>query len=99
MLRAFVDNPTCKHIIFGGCHDAGYLVSLDQYKHDPEKVARITLLKSTSSHPGFNDLPFQPICFDDVFRNKPLPEGPNVAHSRQPGQLAPTAASVTPPAS
>ncbi|KAF2688800.1 hypothetical protein K458DRAFT_414498 [Lentithecium fluviatile CBS 122367] len=75
MLRTFSDNPTCKHIIFGGCHDAGYLLNLDQYKHHANKAARITLLESTPAYRGFTDLPnFQRTRFDSVFKNAPLPD-------------------------
>jgi hypothetical protein len=75
MLRTFSDNPTCKHIVFGGCHDAGYLLNLDQYKHHAHKAARITLLESTPAFRGFMDLPnFQRTRFDNVFKNNPLPE-------------------------
>jgi hypothetical protein len=75
MLRTFSDNPTCKHIVFGGCHDAGYLLNLDQYKHNPIRAARITLLESTPAYRGFTDLPnFQRARFDNVFKNTPLPD-------------------------
>lgn len=75
MLRTFSDNPTCRHIIFGGCHDAGYLLNLDQFKHNEAKASRITLLESTPAYRGFTELPnFKRAKFDDVFRNEPLPE-------------------------
>lgn len=75
MLRAFSDNPTCRHIIFGGCHDAGYLLNLEQFKHNEQKASRITLLESTPAYRGFVDLPnFKRAHFDLIFRNEPLPE-------------------------
>ncbi|KAJ8115693.1 hypothetical protein OPT61_g2722 [Boeremia exigua] len=75
MLRTFSDNPTCRHIIFGGCHDAGYLLNLDQFKHNEAKAGRITLLESTPAYRGFAELPnFKRANFDDVFRNEPLPD-------------------------
>lgn len=74
MLRTFSDNPTCKHIIFGGCHDNGYLLDLDQYKHNHAKAARITLLESTPAQPGFAEMPnFKRAHFDQVFRSEALP--------------------------
>ncbi|KAF2793606.1 hypothetical protein K505DRAFT_244028 [Melanomma pulvis-pyrius CBS 109.77] len=74
MLRTFSDNPTCKHIIFGGCHDNGYLLDLDQYKHNQAKAARITLLESTPAQPGFAEMPnFKRARFDQVFRSEALP--------------------------
>ncbi|PVI01982.1 hypothetical protein DM02DRAFT_613295 [Periconia macrospinosa] len=75
MLRTFSDNPTCKHIVFGGCHDAGYLLNLEQYKHDEQKAARITLLESTPALKGFADLTnFPRTRFDGIFRNQSLPD-------------------------
>ncbi|UPX18547.1 uncharacterized protein EKO05_0008842 [Ascochyta rabiei] len=75
MLRTFSDNPTCRHIIFGGCHDAGYLLNLDQFKHNEAKAGRITLLESTPAYRGFAELPnFKRANFENVFRSEPLPE-------------------------
>ncbi|KAF2734178.1 hypothetical protein EJ04DRAFT_249625 [Polyplosphaeria fusca] len=72
MLRTFSDNPTCRHIIFGGCHDQGYLLNLDQYKHS-EKASRITLMETTPAAKGFAELPnFKKTRFGDVFRQIPL---------------------------
>ncbi|OAL50488.1 hypothetical protein IQ07DRAFT_428295 [Pyrenochaeta sp. DS3sAY3a] len=75
MLRTFSDNFTCRHIIFGGCHDAGYLLNLDQFKHNETKAALIALLESTPAYRRFAKLPnFKRANFDDVFRNEPLPD-------------------------
>lgn len=75
MLRTFSDNPTCRHIIFGGCHDAGYLLNLDQFKHNEAKAGRITLLETTPAYRGFTELQnFKRAKFDNVFRNEPLPD-------------------------
>jgi hypothetical protein len=75
MLRTFSDNPTCRHIVFGGCHDAGYLLNLEHFKHNPAKSSRITLLETTPAYRGFTDLAnFKRARFDDVFKNEPLPE-------------------------
>ncbi|ORX99803.1 hypothetical protein BCR34DRAFT_495161 [Clohesyomyces aquaticus] len=85
MLRTFSDNPTCKHIIFGGCHDAGYLVNLDQYKHNEVKAARMTLLESTLPARGYMELPnFKRARFDTVFRSEPLPEYVSAPAAYQP---------------
>ena len=75
MLRTFSDNPTCRHIIFAGCHDSGYLTNLDQFKHNETKANRITLLETTPAFVGFSELPnFKRARFDDVFRKEPLPD-------------------------
>ncbi|KAI4621707.1 hypothetical protein J4E80_004077 [Alternaria sp. BMP 0032] len=75
MLRTFSDNPTCRHIVFGGCHDAGYLLNLEHFKHDAAKSSRITLLETTPAYRGFADLAnFKRTRFDDVFKSEPLPD-------------------------
>ena len=75
MLRTFSDNPTCRHIIFGGCHDAGYLLNLEQFKHNELKAAQVTLLETTPVYRGFADLShFKRARFDSVFKSEPLPE-------------------------
>lgn len=76
MLRLFISNYSCKHIIFGGCHDNGYLPNLDPWKHDNKISSRITLLESTTAQPGFTSLNFTTTRFDTVFRSEPLPEKP-----------------------
>src|ERR1700743_2158760 len=74
MLRLFMSNPSCKHILFAGCHDNGYLTNLDQYKHDEFSSSRITLVESTPAQGGFTKLNYKTIRFDDVFKSEPLPE-------------------------
>ncbi|PSN67867.1 hypothetical protein BS50DRAFT_620322 [Corynespora cassiicola Philippines] len=94
MLRTFSDNPTCRHIIFGGCHDAGYLLNLDQYKHNAAKAARISLLESTPAQRGFVELPnFRHVKFDNIFRPDPLPEYSPQTYTQPPIQ-APVAATA-----
>lgn len=94
MLQTFSGNPTCRHIIFGGCHDAGYVTSLDRYKHNAAEAARITLLEATPAWRGFNDLHnFQRTRFDNVFRNTHLPE-----YGHRPHQFVPNHPPVSAPA-
>ncbi|KAF1917944.1 hypothetical protein BDU57DRAFT_514446 [Ampelomyces quisqualis] len=97
MLRTFSDNPTCRHIIFGGCHDAGYLTHLDQFKHNELTAARITLLETTPAFKGFYELSyFKRARFDDVFKSEPLPDSaPSVFASAGNGS-APHASIPTP---
>ncbi|KAF2455852.1 hypothetical protein BDY21DRAFT_288622, partial [Lineolata rhizophorae] len=75
MFRLFVHNQQCKHIIFGGCHDNGYLPNLDPYKRT-EAASRISLLETYRVQPGFGALNFRIISFPDLFRSEPLPERP-----------------------
>ncbi|KAJ5055957.1 hypothetical protein J3E74DRAFT_253569 [Bipolaris maydis] len=94
-LRVFIDNPTCRHLIFGGCHDAGYLLNFEPFKHNLLKASRITLLETTPAYSGFNALTnFRRTRFDVVFRAEQLPENPrpvNVANQ------APSQSPVQPP--
>ncbi|KAF2237206.1 C-x8-C-x5-C-x3-H type zinc finger protein [Viridothelium virens] len=107
--RFFVQNVQCKHIIFGGTHDNGYLPNLDPYKKDTLAAKRITLLQSAAIQPGFRELGFPIVRFDSVFRPTDLPERPSgvsaspvygvtSAMERQPSHSGstPTPMSVTP---
>ena len=76
MLRLFWPNQQCRHIIFGGCHDNGYLPNLDSFKHDPNSSERITLLETTPASKGYTELKFSTARFPEVFRSTPLPERP-----------------------
>ncbi|KAH9882848.1 hypothetical protein J1614_000214 [Plenodomus biglobosus] len=91
MLRTFSDNPTCRHVIFGGCHDAGYLLNFEHFKHDAIKAGRFTLLQTTPMLKGFADLTnFKSTRFDAVFKPEPLPDSPVSAAvtSRSPMQVS-----------
>ncbi|KAL1632336.1 hypothetical protein SLS56_003751 [Neofusicoccum ribis] len=74
IMRVFISNIQCKHIIFGGCHDNGYLPNLDTYKHDPSYSSRISLLETTPATAGFTALKFKTVNFTSVFRPDELPE-------------------------
>lgn len=78
MFRVFISNLQCKHIVFGGCHDNGYLPNLDPYKHDPNAASRISLLETYSMSPGFLSLGFPTMQFSQVFRSTPLPDKPTI---------------------
>jgi len=75
-LRLFLSNRQCKHIVFGGCHDNGYLPTLESYRHDPSIASRISLLESTQAQPGFQALNLTMTRFSSVFRSEPLPDKP-----------------------
>jgi hypothetical protein len=72
MFRFHLANKQCKHIIFGGCHDNGYLTTLEQYKHDNERSSRITLLETLPAQAGFYALNFKMVRFPSVFRSESL---------------------------
>src|SRR4051794_37516960 len=98
MLRTFSDNPTCQHIVFGGCHDAGYLLNLEHFKHNTAKASRITLLETTPAYRGFAELSnFKRARFDNVFKSEPLPDFmPTTTTFTQPPIQAPVQHPVQP---
>ncbi|KAF2817008.1 uncharacterized protein BDZ99DRAFT_470076 [Mytilinidion resinicola] len=101
-LRVFIANPSCKHILFAGCHDYGYLPNLEPYKHDQAMASRITLVESTQAQSIFSGLNMKMIRFDDIFRSTPLPERPfmpmqPLISSLPPSQPSPVATAPAPP--
>jgi hypothetical protein len=97
MLRTFSDNPTCRHIIFGGCHDAGYLLNLEQFKHNERKAASITLLETTPAFRGFAELlHFKRARFESVFRSQPLPDSVSLPFVNTTTSSAPAMSTPTP---
>ncbi|KAM0282019.1 hypothetical protein ACHAQH_003225 [Verticillium albo-atrum] len=46
LLKLFFGNPTCRHVIFGACHDNGYVRSLERLTASEEAKERLTLLES-----------------------------------------------------
>lgn len=71
MFHLFANNTQCKHLIFGCCHNAAYLVALEGYGCSPIAAAKIALLKSYENSPRFDGLPFDSVEFPRVFRYKP----------------------------
>lgn len=61
-------NPTCRHIVFGACHDNGYVRVLEDFVHEPAIVEKITLLHSFSVGGEFRKLPFQSVMMGSVLR-------------------------------
>lgn len=97
MLRTFSANPTCRHIIFGGCHDAGYLLNLEQFKHDESKAARITLLETTPAYRGFAELSYFPRArFENVFKSESLPDSTSSGYVANTNAFVPAANTPTP---
>jgi hypothetical protein len=90
--RLFLANKQCKHIIFAGCHDNGYLNILRPLSHDPEKQQRVTLLETLPSQPGFKDLSFNMIKFPKIFKT----EQPRLFSAPPPVQTQPIIRSPSP---
>ncbi|KAI1082009.1 hypothetical protein F5B20DRAFT_44313 [Whalleya microplaca] len=74
MLHVAAHNLQCRHIIFGPCHDRGYLVELKPYQLEPTVAKKLTLLETTPALYEFRALNFPRVSFPEVFRSKPLPE-------------------------
>ncbi|KAF2994272.1 hypothetical protein E8E13_002559 [Curvularia kusanoi] len=68
VFKQFVNNPTCRHIIFGACHDNGYVRTLEDFQADRAVVERVTLLHSFEVGQEFRKLPFKSITMTSIFR-------------------------------
>jgi hypothetical protein len=68
MFRIFLANKQCKHIIFAGLHDNGYLNILKPYEHDSDTASRITLLETLPAQKEYRTLGLKLVSFDNVFR-------------------------------
>src|SRR4051812_41681720 len=55
----FIRSPMCKHVVFGACHDNGYVRKLEGFVRDPSVCGRLTLLKSFETGREFSSLPFR----------------------------------------
>lgn len=75
MFRIFLANKHCKHIIFAGLHDAGYMNILRPYEHDSDTSARITLLETLPAEDQYKTLGMKMVTFDAIFRRDNL-QGP-----------------------
>ncbi|CVL09127.1 uncharacterized protein FMAN_14241 [Fusarium mangiferae] len=79
--KQFVSNPTCRHIIFGACHDNSYVRLLEDYVHDSSVVDRVTLLHGFNVGREFRDLKFKCFKMESLFQVGPAQ---NMAPSPQP---------------
>ncbi|KAF2499390.1 hypothetical protein BU16DRAFT_535752 [Lophium mytilinum] len=68
IFEQFVKNPTCRHIVFGACHDNGYVRMLEKYAGDSIIAERVTLLHSFEIGREFHALNFQSTRMEDLFR-------------------------------
>lgn len=79
-LEFFIHNQSCKHIIFGGCHDSGYASFLGTFAANASHNKRITLLQGGAIHPNIASLGFdRTVKFDSVFAPKSTPK-PSTLH-------------------
>ncbi|KAI1448757.1 hypothetical protein F5Y02DRAFT_280433 [Annulohypoxylon stygium] len=75
-LRLMIHNLQCKHIIFGPCHDKGYIVELRPHQLDTSISTKLSLLETTVAPRDFQELRLRRVKFPNVFRSEPLPNRP-----------------------
>ena len=78
----FIKDTHCKHLVLGCCHDNGYAVILDPYKHDPASKSRITLLHGSQLGKEYTNLPFNTIKLNGIFREAALASSSNNQQAR-----------------
>ncbi|KKY29782.1 putative c-x8-c-x5-c-x3-h type zinc finger protein [Diaporthe ampelina] len=81
MLKQMLHATSCRHVFFGPCRDNGYLNLLEEYKHDPIKREKLTLVSTEPAGPGFVNLGFTIVTFPSVFRSEPMD---NISNARYP---------------
>jgi hypothetical protein len=77
VFEQFVRNPTCRHVIFGACHDNGYVRVLEKYEKNAV-AERVTLLHSFDTGREFGSLKFQSTKMETIFRTE------HVGHLKSP---------------
>ena len=68
----YVKDTHCKHLLFGCCHDNGYVPTLDSWKNDATVASRISLVRPYRLGEGYKKLPFDVAHFNGVFRDAEL---------------------------
>ena len=84
LFSLFIKDTHCKHLVLGCCHDNGYVVILDPYKHNAAATSRITLLQGPRSGREYSQLPFEKLKLNDLFREAALTPN-NAIHPASPG--------------
>lgn len=69
VFKLFIENPTCRHIVFAACHDGDYVRTLEDYTANPSLVARVTLLHGFRVGREFGALQCQSMKMESVFRS------------------------------
>ncbi|KAM0334997.1 hypothetical protein ACHAQA_000031 [Verticillium albo-atrum] len=73
LLQLFFENPSCCHIIFGACHDNGYVRTLEKVVASEEAKDRLTLLHSFHVGREFGPLNIKKsTTMGAIFRTEPL---------------------------
>ena len=69
----FASNLQCKHLLLGVAHDNGYVPALDPYKTNTNTGSRISLLRPINTGWEFQNLPFEMVQLESIFRPEELP--------------------------
>lgn len=70
--QQFVTNPTCRHVIFGACHDNGYVRLLEKYQNT-SAADRVTLLRPFETGREFAGLiGFRSMRLETIFQSEPV---------------------------
>ncbi|KAM0626526.1 hypothetical protein ACHAQG_002442 [Verticillium nonalfalfae] len=96
LLRLFHKNPTCRHVIFGACHDNGYVRELEKRFPSPEARDRLTLLESFQVGREYRSLGVsKTVRMESIFRTDFLsgPVSPLLSSSTTAVSRSPTASS------
>ncbi|WAO91234.1 Hypothetical protein NCS54_00869400 [Fusarium falciforme] len=96
VFKQFVGNPTCRHVIFGACHDNSYVRLLEDYASDDSVVERVTLLHGFSVGREFRQLGFKSMAMNGVFRDGPVQsERPQTRQPQPTSQPVPVSTTPT----
>ncbi|KAG7141713.1 hypothetical protein HYQ45_001752 [Verticillium longisporum] len=96
LLRLFHKNPTCRHVIFGACHDNGYVRELEKRFPSPEARDRLTLLESFQVGREYRSLGVRKtVRMESIFRTDFLsgPVSPLLSSTTTAVSRSPTASS------
>lgn len=88
LFNLFVKDIHCKHIVLGCCHDNGYVVILDPYKHNRLAASRITLLQGPRCGREYATAPFETLKLNELFREIALPANNAVQKRRSKGSTS-----------
>ena len=78
-LRFMIRLSQCKHVLFGPCHDNGYLPVLEEYKRNEAFASRFSLISGTAPGPGFRQLGLAIDKYDEIFRTSNLVPPPSAS--------------------
>ncbi|RAH80827.1 hypothetical protein BO86DRAFT_340745 [Aspergillus japonicus CBS 114.51] len=72
IFQEFIGNPTCRHVMFGACHDNGYVRLLEKYQNNNKADSRkVTLIYPFEPGKEFGGLSGYPsLQFETIFQTE-----------------------------